>query len=143
MTAFPFTETVTREFRLTRIRNIAEGISSQAKPDSEILDIMDRMDGTVMESSKKHDWVGTENSFVTAVTASNCLIASEILDEVPGREAKSKDLLDKAKFYLRILNNKDTENQSASMIDPVSSGVNVTNELDPDVYTQDQDVFTN
>jgi hypothetical protein len=103
---------------------------------------MDRIDGTVMDSSGNHSWDGTENNFGTAINASNYLIAAEILDGVPNMENKAEKLFEKGKYYLRILNKKDTENQ-ASSVGVISEGINITDQLDPAVYIPDQEVFDN
>jgi len=143
MTKFPITPTVTKAKRISRIRSLAENISVQVKSDGDILDMMDRWDSIVMDSARNHSWDGTEDNFESAISASNYFIASEILDDVNGMETKAAAHMDKAKFILRTLNKKDTENQSRTSIDPISVGINITNELDPAVYTPDQDVFGN
>lgn len=131
------------EERITRIRELAEGISVQTKSHNQVLEIMERMDSTVQDSSGKHDWLGTENNFGTAINASNYLCAAEILDGIPGMENKAEKLFEKGKFYLRVLNKKDTENQAISDFTPIAQGVNISNELDPNVYIPEQDVFEN
>lgn len=142
MTFFVETAQIKRQDRITRIRELAERISIQTKSANQILEIMDRIDGTVMDSSGNHSWDGTENNFGTAINASNYLIAAEILDGVPNMENKAEKLFEKGKYYLRILNKKDTENQ-ASSVGVISEGINITDQLDPAVYIPDQEVFDN
>jgi hypothetical protein len=54
VTFFVETAQIKRQDRITRIRELAERISIQTKSANQILEIMDRIDGTVMDSSGNH-----------------------------------------------------------------------------------------
>jgi hypothetical protein len=55
VTFFVETAQIKRQDRITRIRELAERISIQTKSANQILEIMDRIDGTVMDSSGNHE----------------------------------------------------------------------------------------
>lgn len=128
--------------RTEDVRRLIGGLDTDYISDEQIQEEIEKYDNVVMGLTNKFDWVSTDQKFKSFLVASDYLTSAAILDGVPGTEAKkieSQRAL--ARSVIAGINKKDSQIQQTSIAN-ISDGVNITNELDPDNYTPEQDVFS-
>ena len=123
--------------RVQRIRDAADGVTVASISDESILEKLEKSDRWGETITNKFDWVETDKKWQTFLEMNENRTASKI----PGiLKETHDDLKEDYRTTSKALNRKDSEIQETAT-EPISQSVNITNELDPAVYTPDQDVF--
>ncbi len=98
---------------------------------------LERSDSWIQTITQRWDWAETDNEWDSLLEASESRAASKI-------DGIKKEIYDRlfAEYNktVKALTGKDSDLKE-NTIEPISVGVNTTNELDSDVYTPVQDVF--
>lgn len=97
---------VTQEDRIRDIRKLSGDIEDFVRSNDEIDDIGTRADNFVGNSVGQFTWTGSENNFLTFISASNCMAAVEILRGIGGaiNNTIANDLARKVNELVKILN---------------------------------------
>jgi len=128
--------------RVQRIRDAADGVTTASISDVTILEKLEKSDRWIetMTGKAEDGWLETDDKWQTVLEASENRAASKLSSAI------SKDthdsLVQDYRDTVKALNKKDSEIQQTNIAN-ISKGVNITNELDSEVYTPDQTVFTN
>jgi len=124
--------------RRTNTRKLAGNLDDQDITDIDIDVIIDRADNWMETQTNKFDWTSADQSFDSALTASNLMASAEILDGHPGVDsAKVEGQRRAARDIIKAINRKDTDIQATSG-KHLDVKLNITNELDPLNYIPDQ-----
>ena len=124
--------------RVQRIRDAADGVTVASISDESILEKLEKSDRWGETITNKFDWVETDKKWQTFLEMNENRTASKI----PGiLKETHDDLKEDYRTTSKALNRKDSEIQETAT-EPISQSINITNELDPAVYTPDQDVFS-
>ncbi|MCV0398548.1 MAG: hypothetical protein K5785_00980 [Nitrosarchaeum sp.] len=129
----------TQAKRIQRIRDAADGVTTASVSDDMILEKLEKSDTWMEVMTNNFNWQESDPKWQTALECSENRAASKL----PGiLKETHDDLVKDYTMTVKALNRKDTENQNTGMTH-IAEGINITNQLDPAVYMQDQDVFTN
>lgn len=139
MTIFTDAGDNTQVKRIARIRAAADGVTIASISDDEVLEKLEKSDRWMEVQTNNYNWLETDAKWQTVLEASENRTASKI----PGILKETYDKLERDyRNTVKALNQKDTETQKRNNF-IIAEGVNISNDLDPVVYTPDQDVFTN
>ena len=138
MTIFTDTGSNTQAKRIQRIRDAADSVTTFSVSDASILEKLEKSDVWIQTITQKYDWISTDKEWDSVLEASENRAASKI----PGilKDTYDRLVADYNKTIKALTGRDETQSNT---LDPISDGINITNELDPAVYTPDQDVFTN
>lgn len=131
----------TEEKRIIRIRKAADGVTSISCSDDIIKELLEKSDRwiDVQTGKSKNGWLETDDEWEVVLETSENRAASQIT-------GITKETFDELRLDYRdsvkALNKKDSDIQQTS-ITPVAEGVNIINELDPEVYIPEQTIFDN
>jgi len=127
--------------RIIRIRKAADGVTDISCSDDIIKELLEKSDRwiDVQTGKSESEWLETDDEWEVVLETSENRAASKIT-------GITKETFDELRLdyrdSIKALNRKDSDIQQTSFT-PISAGVNITNELDPAVYTPEQTVFDN
>lgn len=134
---------LTEAVRRTILRRLAGDLDDTELTDVNCDEMLNRFDNWAETQTNNFTWDGTEDKFPTFVSASSLMASAEYLDGHPGVDpSKAGNQRIAARDAIKAVNQKDTSIQKASVF-AIAEGVNIANDLDSDVYTKDQTIFTN
>lgn len=125
--------------RIKSIRRLANNIKSTEMSDNDIIERITTTDNWVMTETGKSDWISTDAKWLSALYASDLMAAADILGGLP-RDLAVKQAGDHriaARDTIKAINNKDAEVQNRKPNSAIFAGPNLTDELNPDNYTQE------
>lgn len=124
--------------RYDAVRRLAH-VSKITFPNDKLKPIVERGDTAMQKATGNYTWVSSDADWLTALKVSDYFAAIEICDGLPNEDCGPlREGLDKD---LKKLNGIDETSSSSTFA--VSGSINISNELDPNVYLPTQDVFTN
>jgi len=124
--------------RYDNTRELAH-VSKIAFPNDRMLDFILRGDNDMEIDTNKYNWTSSDNDWQTALKISNYHAAIEIVNGLPNESATE---LQTTLDGLIAAINRTGDSASASTLQVSNTRLNISNELDPVVYTPIQDVFT-
>lgn len=127
--------------RIARIRKAADGVTSISCSDDIIKQLLEKSDRwiDVQTGKSKNEWLETDDEWETVLEASENRAASKIAGIL---KETFDDLRLDYRNTVKALNKKDSDIQQTSL-PAIVEGVNIINELDPEVYTPEQTIFDN
>jgi len=123
--------------RYNNIRKLAH-VSLHRFPNDKMLDLALRGDTDMEIATNKATWTSTDAEWQAALKISDYYAAIEIVDGLPNEDATS--LKDTLKLLVDDIN-RTGDSSAASTLQVSNTKLNIANELDPAVYTLEQDVF--
>ena len=121
--------------RQTSVRDLAGNLDSDDISDTKVDEKLNNGDTQMEIQTGKFDWTPLDDRFNAAIQASDYWTAAEILDTIPERGEEAESKRRSFRSMIKAINHKDSELQSGTVL--VSKGVNVTDKLEPENYTQD------
>lgn len=128
--------TSTETKRYESIRQLAN-VTNVTWPNDKLNEVVLRWDNWGEVQTNKFDWVETDNAFESLLSAINLMCSAEVRDGIPGDDKAGEQRV-AARDIIKAINRKDSEVQKGGSGLIASAGKNVTNELDPRNYIQDQ-----
>ncbi len=126
--------------RVESVRRLAHNIKIAEMIDADVVERITTTDVWVQTETKKFDWTSADQKWLSLLYASDLMAAADILSGIP-RDLAVKQAGDHriaARDTIKAINQRDREIQKNTPTAAHFAGPNLTDELDPNNYTQER-----